>query len=225
MASLSNAVSSGDLIDLISTSASTTVYPSDDAILAVLNTRFRSDNPYTRISTSNIVVVNPYKTLANINEVSAKDYEERCYRDTSVPFPGGPALPSPHLYELAAKVYLVMRCRNQSQSVIFRCGHPVVFGWLCISFWLTHRMHKGDNRLWKELQQHPPCKSTPQILHPLQTGDENRRSDPRTWPPPRIVRQRQNYHKPQRFSSRTLPTTLFQQSRPHCCCKNSHLRP
>ena len=120
MASSSSAVSSGDLVDLVSTSASSTVYPTDDAILAVLNARFRSDNPYTRISTSNLVVVNPYKTLANTNEVSAKDYEERCYRDTNMPLPGGPAPPPPHLYELAAKVYLVMRRRNQSQSVIFR---------------------------------------------------------------------------------------------------------
>ena len=128
MASPSNAVSSGDLVDLVSTSASTTIYPTDDAILSVLNARFRSDNPYTRISTSNLVVVNPYKTLANINEVSAKDYEERCYRNTSVPLPGGPASPSPHLYELAARVYLVMRRRNKPQSVIFRCVHVVASG-------------------------------------------------------------------------------------------------
>jgi chitin synthase len=128
MASFSNAISSGDLVDLVSTSASSTVYPTDDAILAVLNARFRSDNPYTRISTSNLVVVNPYKTLANTNEVSAKDYEERCYKDTSMSLPGGPAPPSPHLYELAAKVYLVMRRRNQSQSVIFRCVRVVTFG-------------------------------------------------------------------------------------------------
>lgn len=128
MASFSNAISSGDLIDLISTSASTTVYPTDDAILAVLNARFRSDNPYTRISTSNLLAVNPYKALANTNEVSAKDYEERCYKDTNMPLPGGPAPPPPHLYELAAKVYLIMRRRNQSQSVIFRCVCAVTLG-------------------------------------------------------------------------------------------------
>ena len=174
MASSSNAVSSGDLVDLISTSASTTVYPTDDAILAVLNARFRSDNPYTRISTSNLVVVNPYKTLANINEVSAKDYEERCYKDTSLPLPGGPAPPSPHLYELAAKVYLVMRRRNQSQSVIFRCGHAVAFGRMYIAFWLTHCVHKGNNRFRKEFQQHPPREPTPQILYSFQTRVENR---------------------------------------------------
>lgn len=128
MASSSSAVLSGDLVDLVSTSASSTVYPTDDAILAVLNARFRSDNPYTRISTSNLVVVNPYKTLANTNEVSAKDYEERCYRDTNMPLPGGPAPPPPHLYELAAKVYLVVRRRNQSQSVIFRYVLAMAFG-------------------------------------------------------------------------------------------------
>jgi len=171
MASPSNAVSSGDLVDLVSTSASTTIYPTDDAILTVLNARFRSDNPYTRISTSNLVVVNPYKTLANTNEVSAKDYEERCYKTTSMPLPGGPAPLAPHLYELAAKVYLLMRRRNQSQSVIFRCVRDVTFG-SCTLFSLT-RCAKGDHRLWEELQHHPPCKPTPPILHPLQTGVQN----------------------------------------------------
>lgn len=115
-----NAVSSGDLVDLISTSASATVYPTDDAILSVLNSRFRSDLPYSRISTSHLVVVNPYKTLANLNDVSAKEYETRCYKETSSPVPHGPAPLPPHLYELAAQIYLLMRRRNESQSVILR---------------------------------------------------------------------------------------------------------
>ena len=170
MASSSNALSSGDLVDLISTSASTTVYPTDDSILALLNARFRSDNPYTRISTSNLVVVNPYKTLANVNEVSAKDYEERCYKDTSMPLPGGPAPPSPHLYELAARVYLVMRRRNQSQSVIFRCVQSMNARW----FHLTHCTRKGDHRIWQELQCYSPRKSNPQVLYTLETRVENR---------------------------------------------------
>ena len=53
--SSSNAVSSGGLEDLVSISASTTVYPTDDAILSVLNARSRSENPYTRLSASNLV--------------------------------------------------------------------------------------------------------------------------------------------------------------------------
>ncbi|KAI5116392.1 hypothetical protein M0805_005329 [Coniferiporia weirii] len=117
---LSPAVSSGNLTDLITSSASATVYPTDDVVLNVLQARFRADLPYTRIGSSNLVVVNPLKALANVNELSAKEYEERCYKDTSVPTAGSLKAPQPHLYDLAAKVYLVMRQRQQSQAVIFR---------------------------------------------------------------------------------------------------------
>lgn len=119
--SSSPAVRSGDLAELVSTSASATVYPTDDAILSVLQARFRADQPYTRISTSNYVVVNPYKTLANVNDSSAQEYEDRCYRDTDLQLPGTPSL-QPHLYELAARMYLLMRRRNESQSAVFRCA-------------------------------------------------------------------------------------------------------
>ncbi|KIJ69713.1 glycosyltransferase family 2 protein [Hydnomerulius pinastri MD-312] len=114
-----HAVNSGDLVDLVSSSNSATIYPSDDAIVAVLNTRFRADLPYTRIGTTNLLVVNPYKTLANVNDISAKEYEERCYKDTSLSLASSRLL-QPHLYELAAQVYLLMRRRKQSQSVITR---------------------------------------------------------------------------------------------------------
>jgi chitin synthase len=114
------AISSGDLVDLVSSSGSTTIYPSDDAILAVLQARFRADLPYTRIGTSNLLVVNPYKTLANVNDVSAKEYEERSYKDTSLPMLDSPRPLQPHLYDLAARVYLLMRRRNESQAVVTR---------------------------------------------------------------------------------------------------------
>ena len=114
------AITSGDLVDLVSSSGSATIYPSDDAILAVLQARFRADLPYTRIGTSNLLVVNPYKTLANVNDVSAKEYEERSYKDTSLPMLDSPRPLQPHLYDLAARVYLLMRRRNESQAVITR---------------------------------------------------------------------------------------------------------
>ncbi|KAF8642787.1 hypothetical protein AX16_009420 [Volvariella volvacea WC 439] len=116
----SQAMASGDLVDLVSSSGSATIYPSDDAILAVLQARFRADLPYTRIGATNLVVVNPYKTLANVNDHSAKEYEERCYKDTSLPVAGSQRPLEPHLYELAAKVYLMMRRRNESQSLVAR---------------------------------------------------------------------------------------------------------
>lgn len=126
------AIASGDLTELVSSSASATIYPSDDAILHVLQARFRADLPYTRIGTSNLVVVNPYKTLANVNDVSAREYEERCYKDTSLPMVDSPRPLQPHPYEQAAKVYLLMRRRQESQAVITR--------WV---FWLDYSAKKG----------------------------------------------------------------------------------
>ncbi|CCM00474.1 uncharacterized protein FIBRA_02507 [Fibroporia radiculosa] len=114
------AIQSGELTDLVSSSTSATVYPSDDTILSVLQARFRADLPYARIGASNLVVVNPYKSLANANDASAKEYEDRSYKDTSLPLPGGPPPLSPHLFDLAARVYLLMRRKNESQSIVFR---------------------------------------------------------------------------------------------------------
>lgn len=122
------AISSGDLVDLVSSSGSATVYPSEDTILTVLQARFRADLPYTRIGSSSLLVINPYKTLANVNDVSAKEYEERSYKDTSLPMLDSPRPLQPHLYDLAARVYLLMRRRNESQAVVTRfVAQPVSF--------------------------------------------------------------------------------------------------
>lgn len=114
------AVSSGDLSDLVASSGSTTVYPSDENILHVLHQRFRADLPYARIGAANMLVINPLKALQNTNDASAKEYEDRCYNDTSVPSASSPKALQPHLYELAANIYLLMRQRKQSQGVVFR---------------------------------------------------------------------------------------------------------
>ena len=116
----SQAVQSGDLIDLVSSSTATTVYPSDDTILSVLQARFRQDLPYSRIGASNFVVVNPYKSLASVNDVSAKEYEERSYKDTNLPMVDSPRPLQPHPYDTAARMYLLMRRRNESQSIMSR---------------------------------------------------------------------------------------------------------
>jgi len=130
------AINSGDLVDLVSSSASATIYPTDDAILSALHARFRADLPYTRIGTCNLVVVNPYKTLASVNDASAKEYEERCYKDTSLPLVDSPKPLQPHVYDLAAKIYLLMKRRNESQSILTRyvsryligCFHLLIAG-------------------------------------------------------------------------------------------------
>ncbi|KAK2463731.1 hypothetical protein APHAL10511_004224 [Amanita phalloides] len=120
MAFAQNAIASGDLLNLVSPSQQPSLYPSDDVILAVLAARFRSDLPYTRIASSNLIVVNPYKSLANVNDLSAQEYQDRCYKDSSLPLHDAPRPLQPHLYELAAQIYLLMRRRNESQAVIAR---------------------------------------------------------------------------------------------------------
>jgi chitin synthase len=118
--SSSPALASGDLVDLVSSSAAATVHPTDDAILQVLQASFRADRPYFRINASNLVVVNPFKSLANTNDNSAKEYEERCYKDTSPPSGSSQPPLAPHPYDLAARAYLLMRRRGESQAIIFR---------------------------------------------------------------------------------------------------------
>jgi len=146
-------VASGDLVDLVSSSGSVTIYPNDDSVLSVLQARFRADLPYTKIGTSNYVVVNPYKTLANVNDASARDYEERCYKDTSLPMVDSPKPLQPHVYELAAKMYLLMRRRNESQALISRYVSPVTLHFLITFFSNTH---KQRNHRLREIFHRPP---------------------------------------------------------------------
>ena len=105
-----------DLTKLIDSSGSKKVHPNDDALLSLLNARFRFDLPYTRIGSSGLVVINPLKSLSNTNDATATEYEDKTYRDVS------DAVHSlqPHLYELASRSYLLMRRTSQSQAVVFR---------------------------------------------------------------------------------------------------------
>lgn len=112
------AIASGDLTDLVSPHATAT--PTADSILTVLNARFRSELPYARIGSTDLVVVNPCKTLSNVNDASAREYEERCYKDTSLSLVDARRPPQPHVFELAAQMYLLMRRRGESQAVIAR---------------------------------------------------------------------------------------------------------
>lgn len=165
------AVHSGDLVDLVSTSTSATVHPSDDTILSVLQARFRQDHPYSRIGTTNLVVVNPYKTLASVNDISAQEYEERSYKDTSLPLPGAPAPLPPHIYDLAARIYLLMRRRNETQSVIFRC---VSLAFLEIKLTIGMQRHHG---VWEDLNVPIAHQPTPTAFCAFKERIKDRRPD------------------------------------------------
>jgi chitin synthase len=116
MSSSKDSLSLFDLTDLISHSSSTTLFPNEDTLLSHLQSRFRADLPYTRIGATTLVSVNPLKVLANVNDATAKEYIERSYKETQS---NGPPM-QPHLYDLAAKVYLLMTRRHAPQTVLFR---------------------------------------------------------------------------------------------------------
>ena len=108
-----------ELTRLVSSSNTTSIYPTDDTILSLLHARFRHDQPYTRLapSSSTLVVVNPFKHLRTLDDDSQREYRARSYDATDDR--GKPPL-QPHPYQLAANIYSFMRRRNQSQAVVFR---------------------------------------------------------------------------------------------------------
>ncbi|KAF8324620.1 chitin synthase [Cantharellus anzutake] len=106
-----------DLTQLV-TGTSNRVYPSEDAVVDVLQARFRREMPWTWIRDSTLLSINPFKVLENVNDASKKQYQQ-LYTDVA-PDESAPVL-QPHVYELAVRVYLTMRRRRESQSVIF-CG-------------------------------------------------------------------------------------------------------
>ncbi|CAG8448686.1 13567_t:CDS:10 [Ambispora leptoticha] len=112
---VSSSLPSDNRIDLTQLLTSPTGAPSEDDVLQLLSNRYKADLPYTRINASTLVVVNPHKPLECMNDATAKDYAEQWYKDTS----GNKSSLQPHVYELAARVYLHMRRSAEDQSVIF----------------------------------------------------------------------------------------------------------
>ncbi|CAG8714690.1 3246_t:CDS:2, partial [Acaulospora morrowiae] len=104
-----------DKVDLVQLLSNTGVPPSEEEIITFLSARFKADLPYTRINASSLVIVNPNKPLEIMNDLSAKEYADQWYRDTS----SENSTLQPHIYEFAAKIYLHMRRSAEDQSVIF----------------------------------------------------------------------------------------------------------
>lgn len=113
-----DAVGTSDLVQLV-TGSTNRVYPSEDNIIDLLQTRFRNELPWTWIRDSTLVAVNPQRVLENVNDAAKRAYEH-AYRDAGQETDEPPPPLQPHVYELANRIYLMMRRRKQSQSVIFR---------------------------------------------------------------------------------------------------------
>ena len=111
-----------DLTSLVNPQANPPTSPSEEVLTTALQQRFRADLPYTRISATSLVVVNPLRTLANLNDASAEEYRTKTYADAAWERDGKDSpdkvLP-PHPYELAGRAYNMMRRTGQSQAVVF----------------------------------------------------------------------------------------------------------
>src|SRR2546423_10444086 len=76
---------------------------SQDSIASTLRERYQTDNIYTRINSSALVAINPYKILPIFSESTIQEYVTD-YKDTSgqrTPLP-------PHAFQLASQAYLHM---------------------------------------------------------------------------------------------------------------------
>ncbi|PWN43013.1 hypothetical protein IE81DRAFT_346989 [Ceraceosorus guamensis] len=112
---------SADLVSLVTSTSSTTVQLSDDTVLSHLQQRFRSEQPYSRLGGTSLIVINPLRTLANLNDASADAYR-KLYNEASWEQSGSlqpdDRLP-PHPYEFATRVYHAMRRTKESQAVLY----------------------------------------------------------------------------------------------------------
>jgi chitin synthase len=112
-----------ELTRLIPVSNNTSIYPADNSILSFLHDRFRHDRPYTCLAPSScaVVVVDPAKHMCSLDNESQHKCKACCYDATDDH--GEPSL-QPHPYQFAVCIHSFMRCRNQSQAVVFRSVQP-----------------------------------------------------------------------------------------------------
>jgi chitin synthase len=98
-------------------SNTTVSIPSSDSIVSLLTHRYRQELTATYIGDSNLVVINPLRVLGDVSEASKAEYEDRAFKRREGR--GGEDV-QPHAYDLACRVYLVMKRTGETQSVVFR---------------------------------------------------------------------------------------------------------
>ena len=99
--------------------------PTQDSIASVLKERFQQVIIYTRINSSALVAVNPYKDLPIFSDATVQEYVAD-YKDTS----GQRSQLPPHAFQIASQAYLHMRRTGQDQSIILR--HVSIFYSFCL---------------------------------------------------------------------------------------------
>ncbi|CEP08645.1 hypothetical protein [Parasitella parasitica] len=104
-----------DIVQLQEIQSNDTNAAGQEAIVRLLQTRFKADQPYTQLGDHRLVVVNPFKPLELLNDATLQAYGQHGYKDIS---PDRFAPPEPHVYDMATRVYLLMRRRSENQAVL-----------------------------------------------------------------------------------------------------------
>ncbi|KAG1078398.1 hypothetical protein G6F42_024284 [Rhizopus arrhizus] len=104
-----------NIVQLVEIQSNDTNVTGQEAIVRLLQSRFKVDQPYTQLGDHRLVVVNPFKTLDLLNDATLQAYGQHGYKGIS---PDRFAPPEPHVYDMATRVYLLMRRRSENQAVI-----------------------------------------------------------------------------------------------------------
>ncbi|KAL7420389.1 hypothetical protein Q5752_005359 [Cryptotrichosporon argae] len=95
-------------------------HPTDDSLAAYLQSRSRSEHPYTRLNASDYVLVNPLRALSCLNDANREAHEEEVRRTDGGRV--GSDAPEASIFEVAGRTWLLASRTRGSQAVIFRYG-------------------------------------------------------------------------------------------------------
>lgn len=134
-----------DLVQLISSSTPVgststtpiTIYPNDDSLLSLLHARFRHDLPFTRLSSTSLVAVNPNKLLSSDGDRNMKETAERVWDATGRWRRRGEENVQASAFEFASRIYLKSRRTHVPQVIFFRSVCRLAFSVL------PHRLKRG----------------------------------------------------------------------------------
>lgn len=87
-------------------------------VLHLLKTRYKADQPYTQNGSHQLIIINPHKPLDLLNDATLEAYGQHGYK--YVHSTHNEQDPEPHVYDLATKMYLLLRRRDEDQAVVLR---------------------------------------------------------------------------------------------------------
>jgi hypothetical protein len=114
-------------------------------IIQQLKARYNADQPYVNLGSHRLIVLNPHKPLDLLNDATLEVYGQHGYKNISYQQPQDEQKLEPHIYELATKVYFLLRRRNEDQAIILRYVYILR---PCYSS-LMHTNQQWPVRIWK----------------------------------------------------------------------------